>query len=408
VAEPPAASSALEVLAAEPAIRRVVAARVANASDVDDLVQDCLERLLGARDRLAPEVILPFGIVTARNLVISHARTAARHAAAAPRLVDVREPERPEEALLFGEERLAMTTALSRLSAEERRDILAYYGDDSPRLKPTEARESPGALRVRMARSRAKLRLEYLLAFRHVTLPTLMCRRVLLAVSAGDTRRQRELSAGLHLLDCDTCAMLSEPLERRSIALTAITLPPALAAWAVARARAHPLQAASAGVATAAAAAAIAAGVAASRPDEFPRPSAAVSVTPSRPAPPAVIGGLLIGGQSVPWPEAQRSLRGRIGQPTVASGVMVQQVVTRDGFWIGSGQARIWVQLTGPLRPLRIVTGDRLRFTGTVVGNGPSYAAQAGLASHADAALLRLQGAHLDVSTTHVSVQRPP
>jgi hypothetical protein len=202
--------------------------------------------------------------------------------------------------------------------------------------------------------------------------------------------------------------MLSEPLERRSIALTAITLPPALAAWAVARARAHPLQTASAGVATAAAAAAIAAGVAASRPDESPRPPAAVSVTPSRPAPPAVIGGLLIGGQSVPWPEAQRSLRGRIGQPTSASGVMVQQVVTRDGFWVGSGQARIWVQLTGPLRPLRIVTGDRLRFTGTVVGTGPSYAAQAGLASHADAALLRLQGAHIDVSTTHVSVQRPP
>jgi hypothetical protein len=175
----------------------------------------------------------------------------------------------------------------------------------------------------------------------------------------------------------------------------------------VARARAHPLQAVSAGVATATAAAAIAAGLA-SRPGESPRLPAAVTVSPSRPAPPAVIGGLLIGRRSVPWTEAQHSLRGRIGQPAAASGVVVQHIVTRDGFWIGYGQARIWVQLTGPLRPLRIVAGDHLRFSGTVVENGPSYAAQAGLASRADAALLKLQGAHLDVSTTHISVQHPP
>lgn len=41
-----ATASAHEVIAVEPVIRRVVAARAANHADVDDLVQDCLERLL--------------------------------------------------------------------------------------------------------------------------------------------------------------------------------------------------------------------------------------------------------------------------------------------------------------------------------------------------------------------------
>ena len=162
-------ASAHEVMAVEPVIRRVVAARAANHADVDDLVQDCLERLLVARERLAPEAVLPYAVVTARNLVSSHAKTASRRAAAAPRVLDAAEPERPDDVLLAGEARDAMAAALARLSDQERRDILAYYSDGSP--VGAEARESRGALRVRMARTRAKLRLEYLLAFRHIELP---------------------------------------------------------------------------------------------------------------------------------------------------------------------------------------------------------------------------------------------
>jgi RNA polymerase sigma factor (sigma-70 family) len=407
VGEPLTVSSVHEVLAAEPVIRRVVSARVANPADVDDLVQDCLERLLSARDRLAHETVLPFGIVTARNLATSHARTAARHATAAPRIADVREPERPEDALLAGEERRAMATALTQLSAQERRDILAYYDDDL-RSQGSESCESPGALRVRMARTRAKLRLEYLLAFRQVTMPTPQCRRVLLAVSAGDTRRQRQLNAGEHLLDCHTCAMLSEPLERRSVAMTAITLPAALAAWGLAKARAHPVQAAASAVGTAgvAAAAVVASGVFASpAPGHAPRAAPSVSVPAT---PPEIITGLLINGHSVRFADAQRSLRARIGQRVNASEVIVQEAVTHNGFWVGSSRARVWVELVGPLKPLRIMANERLRFTGTVVGNGPSYPARAGVASHAEAALLDRQGAHIDVSTTSISVQRPP
>jgi len=176
-----------------------------------------------------------------------------------------------------------------------------------------------------MARTRAKLRLEYLLAFRQVTLPAPQCRRVLLAVSAGDTRRQREWQAGEHLLNCETCATLSEPLERRSVALTAVTLPVALAARLLAKARAHPVQAAASATGTAgvAAAAIVASGVLASpAPARHPRPAPSVSV----PAPP-VITGLFLRGHSVPATAAQGSIRARIEQPAAASGAVAGTVV---------------------------------------------------------------------------------
>jgi hypothetical protein len=78
--------------------------------------------------------------------------------------------------------------------------------------------------------------------------------------------------------------------------------------------------------------------------------------------------------------------------------------VTRNGFWIGSSRARIWVQLVGPLRPLEIRAGDHVHFTGTLIGDPPAYPARAGVAG-SDAALLARQGAHLAVSTTRIWAQ---
>jgi RNA polymerase sigma factor (sigma-70 family) len=405
VGDQTAVASAHEVIAVEPVIRRVVAARATNASDVDDLVQDCLERLLAARTRLAPEAVLPYAVVTARNLVSSHAKSAMRHAAAAPRVLDPAEPDRPEDVLLAGEARRAMMSALGQLSEQERRDLLAYYEAD-PAADP-DVPGSRGALRVRMARTRAKLRLEYLLAFRHVELPTPVCHRVLLAISAGDTRRQREASAGQHLLDCETCAALSEPLDRRSVALTAIAVPGAMLAWAAAKARAHPLQTAgsvAAGSAVVAAAVVLLpASPPAARP--VPAPSSPSASPPVSASPPAVISHLSVGGQPVSDAAAGQSLRSLIGDAVDASGVSVVAAVTRNGFWIGTAQARIWVQLVGPLRTFQVHAGDRVRFAGRVTGNPHGYPASIGLTSRGDAALLSRQGAHLTVSTTKISVQ---
>ena len=400
-------ASVQEVIAVEPVIRRVVAARAANPADIDDLVQDCLERLLAAHGRLSPDAVLPYAIVTARNLVSSHAATAARRARIVPRAVDTREPDRPEEMVLAGESRRAMMAALSRLSPEERRELQAYYSDPAGHGPAgpgaTGAGPGPGgsrgALRVRMARTRAKLRLEYLLAFRRIELPTPQCYRVLLAISSGDTRRQRELAAGQHLLDCETCDMLSEPLDRRSIALTAITLPVGFLTWVVSKARAQPGHAAVAATGGAAAAAAVAVLVASQAPHPRPHPHAAA------PAPVKVISELSIDGQSVPQAAARHSIRSMIGEQVRATGIAVESVASHNGFWVGTARARMWVQLTGPLQPLRIRPGDRVRFTGTVVGNTSSYPGQAGVSHREGASLLASQGAHLDVRTTQVGVE---
>lgn len=396
MAEQTTASSVHEVLAVEPVIRRVIAARAANAADVDDLVQDCLERLLVAHQRLAPEAVLPYAVVTARNLVSSNARKAVRLATAAPRLHDASEPARPEEALLVGEARRAMTAALAQLSDAERQSLLAYHG-----IGVAEGAATPpaqGALRVRMARTRAKLRLEYLLSYRRLELPTSKCRGVLLAISAGDTRRQRELGAARHLLDCETCASLSEPLGRRSIALTAIAVPGALLGWLARQVRVHPVHTATA---VAAGGAAVAAVLAAGSP----APARHVQVsTPAAPRPAPVISNLSVGGHPVLDTAAGRSIRSLIGEHADASGVAVVAAVTRNGFWIGSAQGRMWVQLVGPLRPLRVRAGDLISFGGTVVGNSQSFPAQPGLGSRGDVELLSRQGAHLAVSTTSISM----
>ncbi len=395
-------SSAEDVLAVEPVIRRVVAARVANPSDVDDLVQDSLERLLGAHGRLAPETVLPYGIVTARNVVTSHMRTSTRRVTVLPLILDRQEPDRPEETVLVSETHTAMETALSRLSAQERADILAYYDALPP--PDGQARDASGALRVRMARIRAKLRLEYLLAFRHVDLPSEQCRRVLLAVSAGDTRRQRQLQAGQHLLHCESCATLSEPLSKRSAALTAFTLPAALLARLFAKARANPGTAgASAAAGTAAVATAVIVGTGMLSGDPAPavHHPPAVSVSATSPTP-ARIPELAVSGQAV---TGQRPIRAAIGGHADATGVMVQSVVTRNGLWIGSRSLRVWVELVGPLKTLHVVAGVRLRFTGIVIANGSSYATRAGVRGE-DATLLDRQGAHIDVKTTEVQVER--
>jgi hypothetical protein len=102
---------------------------------------------------------------------------------------------------------------------------------------------------------------------------------------------------------------------------------------------------------------------------------------------------------------ADGSLTALAGRAATASGAMVVDAVTRNGFWIRTDRARVWVELVGPLRALRVQPGDRVWFTGTVVRGSPARPALAGITS-GDAALLARQGAHLAVSTTQISVRR--
>jgi RNA polymerase sigma factor (sigma-70 family) len=205
-----------ELAALLPMVRRIVAARVADRTTADDLVQETLVRVLAAASRIEPGMLEPYAIVTARNVVASQWRDQDRHRRNQHRIVDLQVADSPDEDLLAREEQTAVARALTRLSDRERETLLAHEvsGRDTRSLA-AEAGSTAGAVAAQLNRTRARLRVEYLLARDGIEPPTERCRAVLLAVSGGDRRRQREVDAGRHLLECEVCARLSEPLVER-------------------------------------------------------------------------------------------------------------------------------------------------------------------------------------------------
>ena len=206
-----------------PVLRRVIAARIREADLVEDLVQETLARVMAARRRLEPRTLAPYAVVTARNLTRSLATNEQRGRRHAHRLIDLREPVLPDEAALRREESQAITTALGRLSRHDQEALVAHEVEGTDTATLAARRDStPGAVAAQLSRARAKLRVEYLLELEQAEPPTTLCRPVLLALSAGDRRRQRDLDAGGHLLACTWCARLSEPLldRRRTDSVT--------------------------------------------------------------------------------------------------------------------------------------------------------------------------------------------
>jgi len=212
----PERRGSVDVAALIPMVRRIVAARVADQATADDLVQETLARVLAAIGRIEAGMLEPYAIVTARNVVASMWREQDRQRRHQHRVVDLRPPEAPDEDLLAQEDRAAMAEALTRLSDRERDTLLAHEvaGQDTRSLAD-ELGSTPGAVAAQLNRTRARLRVEYLLAAERVEPETERCRPVLLAISSGDRRRQREVDAARHLLACELCARLSEPLMGR-------------------------------------------------------------------------------------------------------------------------------------------------------------------------------------------------
>ena len=197
-------------------IRRVVASRVENRDVVDEIVQETFARLLAASRRLDDAAVGPYAIVTARNLVASRWRgkdVGKRHE---HRLFDPRGAVDPEDSVIEHEETAAMRAALDRLRPGERDVLVAHEvsGQDTKSLAE-DLGSTPAAVAAQLHRTRAKLRVEFLLEM-HGDPPNVECRPILLALSAGDRRRQGELDVGYHLLDCEFCAALCEPLLDRS------------------------------------------------------------------------------------------------------------------------------------------------------------------------------------------------
>jgi RNA polymerase sigma factor (sigma-70 family) len=206
-----------DVAALIPMIRRIVGARVQDTATADDLVQETLVRVLAAADRVEPGMLEPYAIVTARNVMANLWREQDRHRRNQHRIVDLLPSEDVNESLVAGEERSAVVEAVARLSERERETLLAHEvaGQDTRSLAG-ELGSTAGAVAAQLNRTRARLRVEYLLALEHAEPPTDRCRPSLLALSSGDRRRQREVGVGRHLLECDLCARLSLPLTERS------------------------------------------------------------------------------------------------------------------------------------------------------------------------------------------------
>jgi len=216
VEAPPDPGADSDVAALIPIVRRIVHARVSNPAVAEDLVQETLVKLLGAAHRVEPGMLEAYAIVTARNVVTSMWKEQDRHRRNEHRVVDLVPVEAPDEGLLKQEERRAVASALERLSDRDRRALMAHEvsGQDTRSLG-TELGLSAGAVAAQLHRGRARLRVEYLLALTDAEPPTDRCRPVLFALSIGDRRRQRELDAARHLLECDLCAALSQPLTQR-------------------------------------------------------------------------------------------------------------------------------------------------------------------------------------------------
>jgi RNA polymerase sigma factor (sigma-70 family) len=199
-----------------PMLRRIVFSRVQNQAAAEDLVQETLVRVLAAANRIEPGMLEPYAITTARHLIASMWRSQDRHRRNQHRVVEMDNVDAPDERLLKEEERAAVSAALEHLSDREQKTLLAHEvsGQDTKSLA-VELNSSAGAVAAQLNRTRARLRVEYLLALNDTEPPTDRCRPVLYALSGGDRRRQREVDAARHLLECELCARLSEPLLDR-------------------------------------------------------------------------------------------------------------------------------------------------------------------------------------------------
>jgi RNA polymerase sigma factor (sigma-70 family) len=213
---PPRRTAAPDVEILLPIVRRVVRARVDDPVVAEDLVQETLTRVLAAASRVEPSMIEPYAIATARNVVVSLWKEQDVQRRNQHRILDLLPVDQPDQNIEVEENRTAISRALTRLTEKDRRLLLAHEvaGQDTSTLAD-ELGSTPGAVAAQLNRTRARLRVEYLLAVEKVDSPTSLCRAVLLALSSGDRRRQRDLDASAHLVDCPLCTRLSEPLLRR-------------------------------------------------------------------------------------------------------------------------------------------------------------------------------------------------
>jgi RNA polymerase sigma factor (sigma-70 family) len=384
-------------------IRRVVRARVRDPEVAQDVVQETLARVLEVRPRINDEGLAAYAVVTARNLVHALGRERDLSRRHAHRLLDLRAPADPVDEVLMKEDGEAVTEALRRLSDREHTAVVGHEigGKDMVTLA-RELGSSPGGIAVQLARARAKLRVDYLVALRRSEPPTPRCRSVLISLSAGDRRRQRALEAGEHLLSCDYCAAMSRPLMDRRRPLAALwPLIPVHRLIGLVRERFHsgPAQAA-AGVGVAAAVAVVAGlGIAAVNDN-----GGTTQKTPPSAEKTSDVGRLRTDQGRVRVRGS--ALRSHIGEEVSGRAIVVRAVPADEGFWIGNRKAdRVWVRIlrTGE-SGFKVRAGETVSFTGNVVEHTPTFARDSGVSDAEGAAELARSRQHIEVDASQLRI----
>ena len=413
------------VLISEP-VRRYVQAHTRQPADTDDVVQETLTRVLEHGRGLAVDSALAYALVTARHVLADRANESDRNRRHAHRMLDLSRSASPDDQVLDEEERRALRQALGDLPVGQQRLLLAHVLEARPVSEiAAEEGRSDGALAAQLARVRARVRLDYVLALRGISLPTSRCRPILLALSAGDVRRQATLRAGHHLLTCPTCADVAEPLLRRRRALVAVLPWIGAGPWGGLLRRLwtrRPVQ-----VASGTAVVAVVAGSALIwGPSSAPTTRAGARhpqslTTSSTPlvSPPVPVSSRQ-SGTSGPTGELVRvrddrpvrarsgDLRSLGGRAVTGRSMRVLAVPADEGFWISNTDGdRVWVQLhtRGRESGVNVNAGDRVSFTGHVQVDDKHFAAHVGVTPKEGAALLTKEGAHVEVSVAELTVR---
>ena len=131
-----------------PVIRRVVAARIRDPTQVEDLVQETLSRVMAARSRVERDTLAPYAVATARNLIASTAQREQRARQLAHLLVEPGDDEsRAEEEAISRADAALVNVALGRLSEADRQLLLAHEveGRDTAGLAADRG-STPGAV----------------------------------------------------------------------------------------------------------------------------------------------------------------------------------------------------------------------------------------------------------------------
>ena len=377
------------ITAVMPLVERFVGKRVLDPALAADISQSTIERMLSIETTLDDSALIAYAIVSAQNAIAYEQRRATRKNRMLVRSLDpdTRGDLHLGEPLLKAEEYSAMRQALAKLQSHEREALLVHHGEgiDIGRLVEN---NHQAAFAVKLARYRAKLRLEYLLAFRRQELTKGKCRSVLMALSLGDKRRQKELHAGNHLNECVVCSSLAPALIERRRAMAGVLPFGALAASRPAKLmKAHPWASGAAVTASVA----VAVGAVAMSPNPAPTP-APVSACASQ---------ITVNGTGFNTFQDSAAAESAI---VMVSGAPVSAVPANEGFWINCADKRLWVQMLDNSESTTTVQpGHLVSFRAVLRHHSIGYAQTVGVDNSEGAPELDGVGLHAEVNANAIT-----